>query len=206
MTDQLDRLTQQLTFILELEKLKGVLRATKPLGLARQENSAEHSWHVALLALLLAEHANTQINVFHVIKLLLIHDIVEIDAGDTPAFAVFDPLALQAREQAAAQRLFGLLPPDQAVEFHDLWQEFEARTTAEAQFAHALDRLIPLLQNYHGGGGTWVEYQTTLDRVLRRSGPIGDGSATLWAFVQTLLDDAIARGLIGPAPASAVGS
>jgi putative hydrolases of HD superfamily len=199
MSNQTERLTQQIAFILELEKLKDILRATKPIGLERRENSAEHSWHVALLALLLAEHAGEPIDLFRVVKILLIHDIVEIDAGDTPAFAVFDPLALQAREQAAATRLFGLLPADQATELYALWQEFDERSSAEAKFAHALDRLMPLLQNYHGGGGTWVEYQTTLERVLRRSSPIADGSPQLWAFVQTLLDDAIAQGLITPA-------
>lgn len=198
MTADNSRLTQQITFILELEKLKGILRATQPIGLERRENSAEHSWHVALLALLLAEHANAPVDPLRVVKMLLVHDIVEIDAGDTPAYAIVDRAALQAREQAAAERLFGLLPADQADEFHQLWQEFEERDTSESKFANALDRFMPLLQNYYTNGGTWVEFGASLDRVLQRLRPIGDGSTELWRFAQTLLDDAVARGLLFP--------
>jgi putative hydrolase of HD superfamily len=195
------RLDQQITFILELEKLKGILRATQPIGLERRENSAEHSWHVALLALLLVEHANQPVDPLRVVKMLLVHDIVEIDAGDTPAYAIVDRVALQARERAAAERLFGLLPEDQAAEFHQLWREFEARATPESKFANALDRFMPLLQNYYANGGTWAEFGANLDRVLQRLRPIDDGSTELWRFAQTLLDDAVARGLILPGQA-----
>ncbi|HMN28759.1 MAG TPA: HD domain-containing protein [Caldilineaceae bacterium] len=192
------RLAQQITFLLEVEKLKGILRATKPVGLERRENSAEHSWHIALCAILLAEHANQPVDLLHVVKMLLIHDIVEIDAGDTPAFGLVDAALQHANEQRAADRLFNLLPADQAAELMALWHEFEQRSSAEAKFAHAVDRLLPPLQNYYGAGGTWVEYQATLDRVLRRMQPVADGSTTLWDFVQRLLDDAVAQGLIAP--------
>ncbi|MCL4860623.1 MAG: HD domain-containing protein [Caldilineaceae bacterium] len=202
MTSNNSRLDQQITFILELEKLKGILRATQPIGLERRENSAEHSWHVALLALLLVEHANQPVDPLRVVKMLLVHDVVEIDAGDTPAYAVVDRVALQARERAAAERLFGLLPEDQAAEFHQLWREFEARETPESKFANALDRFMPLLQNYYANGGTWAEFGANLDRVLQRLRPIDDGSTELWRFAQTLLDDAVARGLILPGQAT----
>lgn len=192
------RLQQQITFILELERLKGILRASRPLGLERPENSAEHSWHVALLAFVFAEYANEPIDVNRVIKMLLVHDIVEIDAGDTPAFLLVDPALQQAAELAAAERLFNLLPAEQAAELRQLWAEFEARQSAESRFANALDRLMPALQNYYGGGGTWTEYQANLERVLRRLGPIGDGSTELWDFMQMLLEDAISRGWIAP--------
>ncbi len=198
MNQQQTRLEQQITFILELERLKGVLRASRPLGLERPENSAEHSWHVALLAFVFAEYANEPIDVNRVIKMLLVHDIVEIDAGDTPAFLLVDPALQQAAELAAAERLFNLLPAEQAAELRQLWAEFEARQSAEARFANALDRLMPALQNYYGGGGTWTEYQASLERVLRRLGPIGDGSTELWDFMQMLLEDAISRGWIAP--------
>ena len=198
MNQQQTRLEQQITFILELERLKGVLRASRPLGLERPENSAEHSWHVALLAFVFAEYANEPIDVNRVIKMLLVHDIVEIDAGDTPAFLLVDPALQQAAELAAAERLFNLLPAEQAAEMRQLWAEFEARQSAEARFANALDRLMPALQNYYGGGGTWTEYQASLERVLRRLGPIGDGSTELWDFMQMLLEDAISRGWIAP--------
>lgn len=201
LTSNHSRLDQQITFILELEKLKGILRATQPIGLERRENSAEHSWHVALLALLLVEHANQPVDPLRVVKMLLVHDIVEIDAGDTPAYAIVDRVALQARERAAAERLFGLLPADQAAEFHQLWREFEARATPESKFANALDRFMPLLQNYYANGGTWAEFGANLDRVLKRLRPIDEGSTELWRFAETLLDDAVARGLILPGQA-----
>lgn len=198
MSQSQTRLQQQITFILELERLKGILRASRPLGLERPENSAEHSWHVALLAFVFAEYANEPIDVNRVIKMLLVHDIVEIDAGDTPVFLLVDPALQQAAELAAAERLFNLLPAEQAAELRQLWAEFEARQSAESRFANALDRLMPALQNYYGGGGTWTEYQANLERVLRRLGPIGDGSTELWDFMQMLLEDAISRGWIAP--------
>jgi putative hydrolase of HD superfamily len=193
------RLEQQLAFAVEIDKLKDVLRQTRLLTIERRENSAEHSWHIALLAILLAEYASEPVDVFHVVKMLLIHDLVEIDAGDTFAYSA-EPRAEQAlREGLAAQRIFGLLPADQRQEFLALWDEFEASQTAEAKFANALDRFMPFLHNFHGNGGTWRLFDVRYEQVLERMGPVRQGSETLWGVVQTLLDQAVEQGLL-PAP------
>ena len=194
MTDS--RLASQLTLILELDRLKRVLRRTSLVGGDRRENSAEHSWQLAVMAMVLSEYANAPIDLLHTLKLLLVHDIVEIDAGDTFAYDVTANLDKEAREQAAADRIFGLLPPDQCEEFRRLWEEFDARATAEARFANALDRMMPSLQNYENDGGTWRAPGIDQAAVYRRLQPIEDGSATLWAHVDAMLQDAVARGLI----------
>jgi putative hydrolase of HD superfamily len=150
------QLEQQITFLRELDKLKQVYRQSPLMDNSRKENSAEHSWHVALAALVLAPLADEAIDVNRVIKMLLLHDIVEIDAGDTFAYDPVRRLDQEAREQVAADRLFGLLPAEQAAEFRALWDEFDARLSAEARFAHAVDRLLPVLHNYATGGGTWI--------------------------------------------------
>jgi putative hydrolases of HD superfamily len=192
------RLARQIEFIVEVDKLKGVLRRTMLLADGRRENSAEHSWHITLIAILLAEYANAPVDLLRVVKMLLVHDIVEIDAGDTFAFAGVSKSEQQAKELLAAERLFRLLPDDQAAEVHHLWEEFDAGETPEAKFAVAMDRLMPALHNYYGNGGTWYEAGVTLAQVYKRLGPIGDGAGEVWAFVQTLLQDAVARGLIKP--------
>ena len=194
MTDS--RLASQLTFILELDRLKRVLRRTSLVGGDRRENSAEHSWHLAMMALVLAEHANAPVDLLHTLKLLLVHDIVEIDAGDTFAYDVQANLDKEARERSAAERIFGLLPADQCTELSGLWEEFDARLTPEARFANALDRLMPALQNYENGGGTWHVAGVDREAVYRRLQPIEDGSQVLWEYLETLLADAVARGLI----------
>ena len=190
------RLERQITFLVEIEKLKQVLRRTAPVGANRRENSAEHSWHVAMAALVLAEYANQPVDALHVIRLALVHDIIEIDAGDTFAYDPVGYLDKAEREQAAADRIFALLPPDQAGELRALWDEFEAGATAEARFANALDRLLPVLQNYRNAGGTWVEANLDRARVDTRLSPIAEGSTTLWNYVCTVLDDAMAEGMI----------
>jgi putative hydrolase of HD superfamily len=167
---------------------------------SRRENSAEHSWHVALAAMVLAPQANTALDVCRVIQMLLIHDIVEIDAGDTFAYDAVRQLDQAAREEVAAQRLLGLLPDEQRAALRGLWEEFEARATPEARFAHAVDRLIPVLQNYATGGGTWRGHHVDRGRVVQRVGPIEDGSRALWAFVAGLLDDAVRQGFLEEAP------
>jgi putative hydrolase of HD superfamily len=192
------RLAQQIAFIIETDKLKSVLRRTRVLADGRCENSAEHSWHIALMAILLAEYANTPVDLLRVVKMLLVHDIVEIDAGDTFAYSGVSRSEQQAKERLAAERLFRLLPADQATELRSLWDEFEASESAEAKFALAMDQLMPALHNYYGNGGTWHEPGVTLERVRKRLGPIGDGSAELWEFVQTLLHDAVTRGMLRP--------
>lgn len=194
MTDS--RLQAQLTFLLEIDRLKRILRRTSLVGGDRRENSAEHSWHLAVMALVLAEYANEPVDLLHTLKLLLVHDIVEIDAGDTFAYDVQANLDKEAREQAAAERIFGLLPAEQCEEFRTLWEEFDARQTPEARFANALDRMMPSLQNYENGGGTWRLAGVDLSAVLDRLRPIDDGSHALWRYVEMMLADAVARGMI----------
>lgn len=190
------RLSQQIDFILEIDRLKGVLRRSPLLDGSRRENSAEHSWHLALMALLLAEHANAPVDIGRVVKMVLIHDLVEIDAGDTFLYDEDGNDTKAARERQAAQRIFGLLPPDQGDEMKALWREFEARQTADARFAAALDRLIPLLHNYHNQGGPWQANGVSRDQVIAHVGHMGQGSAALWEYAQALIDDAVARGYL----------
>ncbi|MFZ4851221.1 MAG: HD domain-containing protein [Caldilinea sp.] len=193
-----NRLHEQMAFLLETEKLKQILRRTTPVGSDRRENSAEHSWQLAVMALLLAEYANSPLDRAHTIELLLVHDLVEIDAGDTFAYDLHANQDKAEREEAAANRLFGLLPPDQNSRLRTLWEEFEAGQSPEARFAVALDRLMPALQNYANDGGTWRTPGVDLAAIYRRLAPIGAGSTPLWEYVQTLLDDAVTRGLIRP--------
>jgi putative hydrolase of HD superfamily len=151
-----------------------------------------------MVATVLAEYSNQPIDLFYVLKMLLVHDIVEIDAGDTFAFDAAANLDKQERERAAAERIFGLLPADQRAEFYGLWEEFDARTTPEARFANLADRIVPVLQNYANSGGTWREANLDRAAVTRRLSPIGDGSDELWAYVRSILDEAVARGDIRP--------
>lgn len=187
------RLEQQLAFVLEIDKLKQVARRTRLLtGDARFENSAEHSWHLALMAVVLAEHSNEPVDVGRLVKMLLVHDLVEIDAGDTPAYGEQGDKA--ALEAAAAERIFGLLPEDQRTEFTSLWREFEGRATAESRFANAIDRVFPPFQNLHNNGGSWLDFVVTRAKADARLSPIGEGSEALWAVVRKVLDEAEGRG------------
>ena len=190
------RLEQQIRFILEIDKLKTILRRTYLLHVDRAENTAEHSWHLAMMAILLAEHANEPVDVPRVVKMVLIHDIVEIDAGDTYIYDTQGALDKAEREHAAADRLFGMLPSDQGLEFRTLWEEFEARQTPDAKFAGALDRFMPQLHNYHTQGRSWNEHGITADRVLERNVCMAEGSASLWDLAQALVDDAVAKGFL----------
>ncbi len=184
-----DRLQDQLRFIVEVDRLKSVSRRTWLIDGSRRENSAEHSWHLGLMAMLLAEYAPAGTDVAHTVRLVLAHDLVEIDAGDTFAYDVAGNVDRLDRERAAADRIFGLLPADQAGKVRALWDEFEAGATAEARFALALDRLQPLLQNVAADGGAWRSHGVTRDQVVERMRPIRDLSAELWAFVEGALDD-----------------
>jgi len=190
------RLDQQIGFILELDTLKSVLRRSYLLNNTRRENSAEHSWHLSAMALVLAEHANADIDQLRVLKMLLVHDIVEIDSGDTYIYDAAGNDTKAVREQEAAQRIFGLLPDDQKLELTQLWQEFEARETPEAKFAAALDRLMPLLHNYHTEGRSWREHGITKQQVLNLNRHIADGSQSLWEYAESLIDDAAAKGYL----------
>ncbi len=180
-----ERLAAQFAFLEEIDRLKGVLRAT-PIGdNSRPENSAEHSWHLAMYALVLADQAGPDVEIACVIKMLLLHDIVEIDAGDMPIHASHDLEAQAAKERAAADRIFGLLPADLAAEFRALWDEFEAAETPDAVFAKALDRVQPVLLNHQTGGGSWTDYGVTLEQIDSRVGTkVTRGAPRVWAFVR----------------------
>lgn len=190
------RLASQLDFVLEIDRLKTVLRRTVIVDRSRRENSAEHSWHIALAALLLAEHAGDGVDVARVVRMLLVHDVVEIDAGDTFAYDAAGYADKAEREQTAAERIFGLLPADQGAELAELWREFEAGATAEARFANAVDRLQPMLHNFVTEGHAWREHGVTGAQVRERNRAIGDGAPELWRFAERMIDEAVARGWI----------
>jgi putative hydrolase of HD superfamily len=190
------RLAQQLAFLVEIDKLKAVLRQTELIDGSRRENSAEHSWHIATMAAVLHEYAVEAVDERRVLHMLLIHDIVEVDAGDTFAFDVHANASKAEREQAAAARIFGLLPEDQGRELWALWEEFEAGVTAEARFANALDRLAGLISNYYNRGGSWRRFGISRDAVLRRMEPIRTGAPELWPFVLRVVEEAAADGAI----------
>ncbi len=199
----MDRLEAQLTFARELDRLKGVLRQSRLFDDSRAENSAEHSWHIAILATLLAEYGPPGIDLARVVRLCLVHDIVEIDAGDVFIYAEADRAAVAVAEVAAAQRLFGLLPPEQAAEWRACWEEFEAGETDEARFARAMDRLMPMLHNLYGNGSSWQRHGVTYAQVEARNRPILEIAPRLWAHLEPLLAKAVADGrLRGPGPAA----
>jgi putative hydrolase of HD superfamily len=190
------RLDQQLSFIIELDKLKSVIRQTLLIDTSRRENSAEHSWHLASMAVLLEEYADEPVNLLRTIKMLLVHDVVEIDAGDTFAYDTAGYVDKDDREQKAAERIFGLLPAEQGREFHELWREFEARQTAESKYANALDRLQPLLHNERTEGGTWRIHSVTKDKVLKRMEPIKIGMPRIYPMVEKVIEESCAAGWI----------
>jgi putative hydrolase of HD superfamily len=200
------RLVEQIAFILEVEKLKTILRRTLLLDRSRVENDAEHTWQLALMAAVLAEHSREPVDLLRVLKMLLIHDIVEIDAGDTFAYDTVAQASQVERELKAADRIFALLPADQAGEFRALWDEFEVKVTADARFANAMDRLQPLLHNFFTDGGTWHAGGVTSASVVRRMEPIGNASDTLGDLSEKLIALAIERGFLAQAPAPTEGS
>lgn len=183
-------LERTVEFLREIDQLKHVERRSLLMDKSRRENSAEHSWHVALTALVLAEFANEPLQVDRVVRMLLIHDLVEIDAGDTFAYDRTGRHEVAAAEDAAARRLFGLLPPQSRQQMLELWQEFEAQATPEARFAKAIDRVMPVLHNYFTQGATWREHDVSLEQVLELNRCIDDGSSVLWHYIQALLADA----------------
>ena len=189
-----ERLNAQLRFILEVDKLKRVLRRNLLVDGSRRENSAEHSWHLTLCARTFAEYAPEGTDIDRVIEMLSIHDIVEIDAGDTFVFQPGDVESQAERERAAADRIFPLLPADQAASARELWEEIEARQTAEARFARAIDRLSLMLANWHNEGGTWVRFGITRSQVMANVKLIVEGSEALGSYATALIDDADRRG------------
>jgi putative hydrolase of HD superfamily len=189
---------QIIDFIIELDKLKGVTRKTRPLGLDRYENSAEHSWQIALLAASLAPFANAAIDIHRVIGMLLVHDIGEIDTGDTIVYAEGGWEERKAAEHAAVKRIFGLLPDAQGTAFLALWEEFEQGETAEARFAHAADRAMPVLLNLANNGQSWRENGISHERVVKRIGPpIQAGCPALWEYLEARLETARENGWFG---------
>jgi putative hydrolase of HD superfamily len=189
---------QIIDFILELDKLKAVTRKTRPLGLDRYENSAEHSWQIAILAASLAQHAEAAIDIDRVIRMLLVHDIGEIDTGDTMVYAEGGWDERKAAELAAVKRIFGMLPERQGAAFLALWQEFERGETPEARFANAVDRVMPVLLNLANGGQSWRENGISHERVVRRiAPPIKAGCPALWDYLEARLEDARQKGWFG---------
>jgi len=183
------RLDAQLAFLAEADRLKSVLRATTLHDVSRRENSAEHSWHVMLHALVLAEHAARPVDIPRVLTMLLLHDLVEIDAGDAPIHGDHDPAEQEAKEQAAADRIFGLLPADQRAALRAIWEEFEAAESDDAVFAKSIDRVQPVLSNLEAGGGTWPEYNVTPEQLETRVGTkVARGAPALWAGLKSRID------------------
>lgn len=193
-----DRLAAQLDFLLQVDALKQVERRTRIVGGRRQENTAEHSWHLALFALVLAEHSDEPVDLGRVLAMAVVHDLVEVDAGDTFAYDTVGEAAKADRERAAADRIFGLLPPDQGAQLRSLWEEYERGDTADARFAMAVDRLQPMLLNHADGGRTWHDHGITAERVLARNAAIGWSSSALWEAAQARVADAVERGMIDP--------
>ncbi|WP_229603730.1 HD domain-containing protein [Vibrio parahaemolyticus] len=191
----MDRLEKQLALLIELDKLKSVLRRTRVKSAeGRLENSGEHSWHVALMAVLMEEHTNAPVDICRVMKMLLIHDVVEIDAGDTFVYDTAATKEQAEKEIKAAERLFGMLPTDQGQELLALWQEFEAAQSDDAKYAKALDRLIPMLLNYHNNGQSWKENSVTREQALTINKRIEFGSVTLWDKAKELIEEATEKG------------
>jgi putative hydrolase of HD superfamily len=190
------RLKQQLDFLREIDKLKAIFRKTKLFDGSRFENDAEHSWTLAVMVVLLREYADFEVNLERTLLMVLMHDVVEVDAGDV---FIYDAARADAhaKEEVAAARLYGLLPAEQGQWFIDLWHEFENRQTNEAKFAHAFDRLEPCLQNYWNGGGSWREHHITRAQVEAKNSVILEGAPRLWTFLQGLLDECEARGDFG---------
>jgi putative hydrolase of HD superfamily len=191
-----ERLAQQIAFIVEADKLKAIIRRTPLTDSSRLENSAEHSWHLALAAMTLAEYAPPGFDLRRVLELLTVHDLVEIDAGDTFAYDLAGHETKAQRERDAAERIFGLLPADQAVRFRACWEEFEARHTTEAKYANALDRLQALLQNMQAGGGSWQAHHVRREDVMRRMEPIRTALPDLWPFIVDVVERFCSSGAI----------
>lgn len=191
-----DNLIKQVNFIKEIDKLKYIQRKTKLFNSDRNENDAEHSWHLAMMAIVLAEHSDKPIDVLKVLKMVLIHDIVEIDAGDTFIYDSTKNHTNTNEELLAAKRIFGLLPTEQAEEFIEIWKEFEDGITDEAKFAKSMDRFEPLLQNTSNNGGTWAEYNVPFQKVYDKKKAIQNGSTTIWKYAENLLNESVEKGIL----------
>ncbi|TSJ42086.1 HD domain-containing protein [Fluviicola chungangensis] len=191
-----ENLMKQIDFIKEIDKVKYIQRKTKLFNSNRNENDAEHSWHLAMMAMVLAEHSNMPVDLLKVIKMVLIHDIVEIDAGDTFIYDVQKNHSNTEEERLAAQRIFGMLPGEQSEELIAIWEEFEAGETHEAKFARTMDRLEPLLQNTSNNGGTWNEFGVSYEKVYEKKSIMNEGSAAIWKYAEQLINESLERGIL----------
>jgi len=191
-----ERFNHQISFLLELDKLKDIKRQSRIIPSLRRENSAEHSWHIAIMALVLGRDYGKDVDLSRVVTMLLLHDIVEIDAGDTYAYDQEGYQDKEEREQEAAARIFGLLSPDQAETLRTTWEEFEQGASREARFAHSMDRLMPLLHNYYSQGSTWKSHGTCKSQVQNRMAKIREASPELWEFAENLIDRAVSQGYL----------
>jgi putative hydrolase of HD superfamily len=186
-------LEKQVSFIKEIDKIKYIQRKTKLFNSERRENDAEHSWHLAVMAMVLAEHSDKTIDLLKVLKMVLIHDIVEIDAGDTFFYSTTKDHKNTEEELVAAKRIFGILPEEQAEELITVWEEFEAGETDEAKFAKSMDMFEPLLQNFSNNGGTWVEYDVPYQKVHDKKKEIKNGSTTIWNYAESLINEGVEK-------------
>jgi putative hydrolases of HD superfamily len=193
---QADNLSQQINFIKEIDKLKYIQRKTKLFNSDRNENDAEHSWHLAMMTIVLAGHSDAPIDILKVLKMVLIHDIVEIDAGDTFIYDTAKNHSNTDEERIAANRIFGMLPKEQADEFISVWEEFESGQTNEAKFARSMDRFQPLLQNVSNNGGTWREFGVDYTKVYGKKKVIKEGSGSIWNYAETLINESVEKGIL----------
>jgi putative hydrolase of HD superfamily len=193
---QAQDLIKQIEFIKEIDKLKYIQRRTRLINSDRTENDAEHSWHLAMMAIILAQHSNVEIDLLKVVKMVLIHDIVEIDAGDTFIYDTAKNHTNTDEELLAARRIFGILPQEQSEEFITIWEEFEAGESAEAKFARTMDRLEPLLQNVSNDGGTWKEFNVDYQKVYDKKKIMENGSSTIWSYAEKLIDESVEKGIL----------
>jgi putative hydrolase of HD superfamily len=192
-----NRLRKQIDFIIEIDKLKRVIRQTVLMDCSRQENDAEHSWHLSVMSFLLSEYAEgSDVDILRVFKMVVLHDLVEIDAGDTYCYDAEGIIDQDKRERIAADRIFAILPDDQASECRVLWEEFQERSTPESRFAGALDRFQPLLHNYMTEGFMWKRHSIKKSQVIERNKPIEEGAPLLWEYAKRMIDDAVARGYL----------
>ena len=197
---QTDKLFKQIDFIKEIDKIKYIQRKTKLFNSDRSENDAEHSWHLAMMTLVLAEHSDVPIDILKVLKMVLIHDIVEIDAGDIFLYDTTNSHTNTDVERIAANRIFGMLPKEQAEEFISVWEEFETGHTNEAKFAKSMDRLEPLLQNASNNGGTWAEFGVDYDRAYEQKKVIKHGSTSIWNYAENLMNESVEKGILRKLP------
>ncbi len=190
----MEKLEQQIRFLLELDKQKEIQRQTYLADGSRKEGDAEHAWHLAIMAFLLADYANEKIDVLKTIKMVLLHDVIEIDAGDTYAYDTEGLKTKKDREIKAADRIYGMLPEEQKVEYRALWEEFEARETPEAKFARTLDNVQPILLNHASGGRSWREHEVKKAQVMHRNAHTHEGSEILWEYLKNIIEENVKKG------------